>query len=94
MILSGRQSRVREQGDKIMQQRRPVRIVKSHRRVLDVKGVEERRGTERATLERQVKTVVSGWVSDHQQRSEEFRQTYSGLLKELGFASTRVSARR
>jgi hypothetical protein len=34
---------------------------------------------------RTVKTVVSGWVREHQQRAEEFRSNYAALLKEAGF---------
>lgn len=37
--------------------------------------------------ERELKEVVSGWVRDHQRRSEEFRQNYSTLLGNLGFKS-------
>jgi hypothetical protein len=34
---------------------------------------------------RTVKTVVSGWVREHQQKAEQFRSNYSALLKEVGF---------
>ncbi|HZI19747.1 MAG TPA: hypothetical protein VEY09_14245 [Pyrinomonadaceae bacterium] len=34
---------------------------------------------------RTVKTVVSGWVREHQQRAAEFRNNYSALLEEVGF---------
>jgi hypothetical protein len=42
---------------------------------------------------RAVKTVVSGWVSEHRQRAEEFRKAYSTLLKEVGFNAPRDCAR-
>ena len=35
---------------------------------------------------REVRDVVSSWVRDHARRTEEFRENYSSLLKELGFA--------
>jgi hypothetical protein len=35
---------------------------------------------------REVKDVVSSWVSEHARRADEFRRNYSTLLKELGFA--------
>ncbi|MBC7930090.1 MAG: hypothetical protein H7Z38_05920 [Rubrivivax sp.] len=35
---------------------------------------------------REMKGVVSGWVREHSRRADEFRQNYSTLLKELGFA--------
>jgi hypothetical protein len=38
---------------------------------------------------RDVKDVVSGWVSEHRRRTEEFRRNYSTLLGELGLASPR-----
>ena len=34
---------------------------------------------------REVRDVVSDWVRDHRQRSEEFRRNYSTLLGEVGF---------
>ena len=38
---------------------------------------------------REVKDVVSGWVSEHRRRSEEFRRNYSTLLGELGLSAPR-----
>jgi hypothetical protein len=35
---------------------------------------------------REVKDIVSSWVSEHARRAEEFRRNYSTLLKEMGFA--------
>ncbi len=37
--------------------------------------------------ERELKEVISGWVREHQRRSEEFRENYSSLLNRLGFKS-------
>ena len=34
-----------------------------------------------ARREREMKTVVSGWVSEHRQRTEEFRQTFAALFR-------------
>jgi hypothetical protein len=31
--------------------------------------------------EREIKTVVSRWVRDHRQRSEEFRRTFASLFQ-------------
>ena len=42
-----------------------------------------------AVTEREIKTVVSGWVSEHRRRAEEFRQTYTSLLKGAGFTPAR-----
>jgi len=38
-----------------------------------------------APSEREMKTVVSRWVREHRQRSEEFRLTFAALLKGGGF---------
>lgn len=38
---------------------------------------------------REVKEVVSGWVREHQRRSEEFRRNYSSLLNDLGLTTPR-----
>ena len=35
--------------------------------------------------EREIKTTVSRWVSEHRQRSEEFRLTFVAMLKGGGF---------
>ena len=35
--------------------------------------------------EREIKTTVSRWVSEHRQRSEEFRLTFLAMLKGGGF---------
>jgi hypothetical protein len=42
---------------------------------------------------REVREVVSDWVRDHRQRSEEFRRNYSTLLGEMGFKSPYSSRR-
>ena len=34
-----------------------------------------------ARREREMKTVVSSWVSEHRQRTEEFRQTFAALFR-------------
>ncbi len=40
-----------------------------------------------ARREREMKTVVSGWVSEHRQRTEEFRQTFAALFRGMDTAS-------
>ncbi|HEV2707679.1 MAG TPA: hypothetical protein VGV59_17305 [Pyrinomonadaceae bacterium] len=72
-----------------MQQLKQIRVVKRD---------EKRRAQQEATLgrrkaaaaaERDVKDVVSSWVSEHRRRSEEFRRNYSTLLSELGLSTPR-----
>ena len=40
-----------------------------------------------------VRILVSGWVRERQQRSEEFRHNYTNMLKEFGFRLPRASTR-
>ena len=35
--------------------------------------------------ERELKTVMSGWVREHRQRTEEYRRSFAGLLRQVGF---------
>lgn len=43
---------------------------------------------------RETREVVSDWVRDHRRRADEFRENYSALLDQLGFASPVAAARR
>ena len=73
---------------------RQVRVIKRDQRsCADSRaGAEVAGGTK--SSEREMKTVVSGWVSEHRQRSEEFRRAFAGLLREAGFTpSPSVAAR-
>lgn len=38
--------------------------------------------------ERELKTVMSGWVNEHRQRTEEYRRSFAGLLRQVGFNPT------
>ncbi|MDT4953876.1 MAG: hypothetical protein QOJ02_2014 [Acidobacteriota bacterium] len=76
-----------------MQQNRPVRVIKREQRGRteeSVKAVTEE-GAE--NTERKLKTVVSGWVREHQQRSEEYRQMFASLLKETGLRPSGTPSR-
>ena len=41
--------------------------------------------------ERELKTVVTGWVREHRQRSEEYRRAFADLLKQSGFQPPRAA---
>ena len=45
------------------------------------------RPADAAPAAREAKDVVSGWVREHQRRSEEFRNNYSTLLGQLGLTA-------
>lgn len=69
-----------------MRQKRPARIVKPGQRkraeeaALAPASVED----SAAASEREIRTVVSDWVREHQRRAEEFRRNFLALLRENG----------
>ena len=73
-----------------MPKNRPVRIIKRDQRGQAVTAAPE---APPAPAERDIKTVVSGWVSEHRRRTDEFRRNYADLLKGVGFSSPLPSAR-
>jgi hypothetical protein len=75
-----------------MQQNRPVRVIKrDQRESADSATATPAPLTESTEIaERKLKTVVSGWVREHQQRSEEYRRMFASLLKETGFRPSRA----
>lgn len=46
-----------------------------------------------AAAVREVRDVVSDWVRDHRERSDEFRRNYSTLLGEMGFKTPSYGGR-
>lgn len=76
-----------------MQQNRPVRVIKRDKRGSADSAAAAPLAESTETAERKLKTVVSGWVREHQQRSEEYRQMFASLLKETGFRPSRAASR-
>ena len=74
-----------------MLKNRPVRIIKRDQRGQATAAAAPVAPPEPA--ERDVKTVVSGWVSEHRRRTDEFRRNYADLLKGVGFSPALSSAR-
>lgn len=72
-----------------MLKNRPVRIIKRGQRGQEVESAP---AAQAPLTEREVKTVVSGWVNEHRRRADEFRRNYADMLKGVGF-STLSSAR-
>jgi hypothetical protein len=74
-----------------MKQNRTIRIVKQGQKanVENVAKTASELHTEPS--ERELKSVISGWVSEHRQRSEEYRRAFSDLLRESGFRSPRAT---
>ena len=68
-----------------MEQAKRVRIVKREQRDSGAPSADAARRA--ATPARDARDVVSGWVREHQRRSEEFRQNYSTLLSQFGFSA-------
>ena len=73
-----------------MLKNRQVRIIKREQR--GQAGTAAAEATPEVS-EREVKTVVSGWVSEHRRRADEFRRNYADLLKGAGFSAALSSAR-
>jgi hypothetical protein len=74
-----------------MLKNRPVRIIKRDQRGPAAPAAEP--AASPVNPERDVKTVVSGWVSEHRRRTDEFRRNYADLLKGVGFSAALSSAR-
>ena len=69
-----------------MGQEKRVRVVKREQR-LEAAAPDRPSPVAAALPAREVKDVVSGWVREHQRRSEEFRNNYSTLLGQLGLTA-------
>ena len=76
-----------------MQQNRPVRVIKRDQRERAESGVKVAAEEGAETVERKLKTVVSGWVHEHRQRSEEYRQLFASLFRETGLSSSGTPSR-
>ena len=74
-----------------MRQNRPVRIVKREQKEQARSVNAQARPRETESSERELRTVVSGWVSEHRRRTEEFRQNYSTLLRNAGMLLPRAT---
>ena len=77
-----------------MQQAKQIRIIKGGRAARETQATQEVVSVKSAAAAvREVKDVVSDWVRDHRQRSEEFRRNYSTLLGEMGFKAPNYGGR-
>jgi hypothetical protein len=72
-------------------QNRAIRIIKRGQKANVEKVAEVVGAVSTEPSERELKSVVSGWVSEHRQRSEEYRRAFADLLRESGFRSPRVT---
>jgi endonuclease/exonuclease/phosphatase (EEP) superfamily protein YafD len=70
-----------------MKKNRPVRIIKHNQRVSGESLAKALGDARTQPSERELKTVVSGWIREHRQRSEEYRRAFANLLKESGLRS-------
>jgi hypothetical protein len=72
-----------------MQQNRAFRVVKSGQKIGDNRTAEK----PAATVEREMRSVVSGWIAEHERAAEEMRAASVALLLDATSRSTRVAAR-
>jgi hypothetical protein len=76
-----------------MEQTKRIRVIKGGRAAREAQAQEAPGVKSAAAAVREVKEVVSDWVRDHRQRSEEFRRNYSALLGEMGFKTPNYGGR-
>ncbi|HEX7314416.1 MAG TPA: hypothetical protein VF297_10860 [Pyrinomonadaceae bacterium] len=77
-----------------MGQAKQIRVIKGGRAAREAQPQQQVAGVKTAAAAvREVKEVVSDWVRDHRQRSDEFRRNYSTLLGEMGFKTPNYGGR-
>ena len=77
-----------------MGQAKQIRVIKGGRAARETQTAQEVVSVKSAAAAvREVKEVVSDWVRDHRQRSDEFRRNYSTLLGEVGFKTPSYGGR-
>lgn len=77
-----------------MGQAKQIRVIKGGRAARETQAAPEVVSVKSAAAAvREVKEVVSDWVRDHRQRSDEFRRNYSTLLGEMGFKTPNYGGR-
>ena len=78
-----------------MEQTKRIRVIKGGRAAREAEAAQQQAVSVKsaAAAVREVKEVVSDWVRDHRQRSEEFRRNYSALLGEMGFKTPNYGGR-
>ncbi len=64
-----------------MRENRPIRIIRKRDSAAIVEVSAQPKSHTAAPTEREIKSVVSGWVRDHQQRAEEFRRNFASLFQ-------------
>lgn len=72
-----------------MQQNRAFRVVKSGQRVGDDRVAVK----PAAAIEREMRTVVSGWIAEHERAAEELRAASVALLSRAGSCVPRAATR-
>ena len=77
-----------------MEQTKRIRVIKGGRAAREAEAAQEAVSVKSAAAAvREVRDVVSDWVRDHRQRSDEFRRNYSTLLGEMGFKTPSYGGR-
>ena len=68
-----------------MREDRRVRLIRKSKPHADNESSPKEPPTPAEPSERELKNVVSRWVREHRQRSEEFQRTFAAMLKGGGF---------
>lgn len=75
-----------------MQQNRQVRVIKRDERARAESTTKATDEGDMKSSERELKAVVSGWVREHRQRSEEYRRAFANMLKESSLRPSRAAS--
>ena len=62
-----------------------VRVIKQGQKERPVEAEMPATAGRTEPTEREMRTVVSDWVREHRQRTDEYRRTFAGLLRQVGF---------
>ena len=77
-----------------MLKNRPIRVIKREQRAQGEAPAQAAGEGCAEPSERELKTVVSGWVREHRQRSDEFRRAFAQMLREAGMSPPSSAASR
>ena len=76
-----------------MKQNRSVRVVKRDERMRPEANLNTPVAETPENSERKLKSIVSGWVREHKERSEEYHRMFTTMLKETGLRPSRAASR-
>jgi hypothetical protein len=73
-----------------MKEKRPIRIIKRDERERAGQPAEAVAESPAVSSERKLKSVISSWVRDHHERTEEYKRMFATILREAGLRPPRT----